>query len=144
MQSLILGKDTVTFCINDDPNRVISFNPHDARLYERVILFYNEVKVKQEEFEKRAAKESESDEKDANGVPANLAKSAALMRETVDWLCEQLDIVFGAGTSMKAFGYTFTFEDFQTFMEFVLSFFSQESQERVTKRLNKKSGKVMA
>ncbi len=65
------------------------------------------------------------------------------MRETADWICKQLDDVFGAGTSKKVFKETFTFEDFITFMEFVLSFFNQESQERVTKRLKKQTGKVM-
>ena len=143
MQSLSLGKDTVTFCISDDPNRIISFNPHDVRLCERVTMFWEDANKKQEEFEKRAKEEANLEEKDENGIPINLAKSATLMRETADWVCEQLDIVFGKGTAKKVFGDTFTFDDFALFMQYVFSFFTQESQERVTKRLNKKSGKVM-
>lgn len=144
MQSLTLGKARVQFCINGDEKRVISFNPQDVRLYERIGRFYNDTKAKQEDFERRAiaaaAIEGDKDEYDA---PLSFDLQIALMQEIADWVCGQMDDVFGAGTAKKVFQDTFTFEDFAAFIEYVMSFFSQESQERVNKRLKKQPGKIM-
>lgn len=91
--------------INDDPNRVIEFNPSDVLFAERFYKVYRDFEAKQTEFlEKSKQLDEKSKILTPEGLPSNLEEGVEFLREVCTFMREKIDLLFGEGTSQIAFG----------------------------------------
>ena len=107
MDNLRIDSGLKRIMINDDPNRFIEFNPNDVLFAEK---FYALIKVFEEQevkFQERIEQIQKNEEKDAYGIPVNTQETLDFVVEVCNFLREQIDKVFGAGTSQTVFGVHF-------------------------------------
>lgn len=133
MDSIKISSGTVSLKINEDENRVISFNPNDLRFTER---YYNLLASSDEtlkEYEKREAELDKDMETDAYGIPKNMPERFKLLKEVCDYVKEQIDIVFGAGTSETAFGDEYDTGMFDDFFEGITPYIQKVRNNKIAK-----------
>jgi DNA-binding XRE family transcriptional regulator len=117
--------------VNDDPNRVITFNPKDIVFAEK---FYNLIKKfedRQSEFEGKATELDAQDEKDEFGLPLNTKERLELLKEICQFMRAQIDDVFGEGTSQAAFGDAISLDMFGQFFDGISPFIKHARSEKV-------------
>lgn len=137
MDSIKIGG--LSIAINDDPTRVIVFDPTDVVFVKKYYNLTYEINAKQQEFETRAKDLDKVTETDANGMPTNASDRIALLEEMVTWCQEKIDQLFGAGTSKKAFGESKSMEQIGQFFEGMNPFFERERNKKLAKYINEKS-----
>ena len=144
MDSLRIDTGVKRIAINDDPSRVIEFNPNDLLFAEKFYALVGEFGQKQKEYQKRSAEIEANKEVDENGVPANTGDGLALMREVCTYMRGKIDYLFGEGTSEKAFGDTMSLYVFEQFFTGVTPFIQSARQDKVARYLNERNaGRVM-
>lgn len=144
MESLRIDTGVKRVMINDDPNRVIVFNPSDVAFAERFYRLIGEFQDKQAEYQRRAEELEQNAVVNENGIPSNLAESLALLREACEFLRAKIDDLFGAGTSEKVFGDALSLDAFEQFFEGITPFVQTARSDKMTRYVSKKvSGRVM-
>ena len=103
MESL-RSEGVIRLAIDDDPERVISFVPDDVLFAERFYHLLDALREKEEEYRDRVTVLSENKAVDAYGIPENASAGIALLHEVCDFMRDEIDGVFGEGTSQKVFG----------------------------------------
>jgi len=103
MPNLNINTGVIRLTINDDPARVIAFNPTDILFAERFYALRHDLEARQADFQQREEALDQETAVDANGLPANLAARIAFMREVCEYMHAQLDNLFGAGTALTVF-----------------------------------------
>ncbi len=139
MDNIRINSGLKRIMINDDPNRVIEFNPEDVLFAER---FYALIKVFQEQevkFQERLEELQKNEEKDPYGIPVNTQETLDFVVEVCNFLREQVDKVFGAGTSETVFGETQSLGMFEQFFTGITPFVKSSRTEKVAKYTRKKS-----
>ena len=101
LQSL---SNTVRLTVNDDPDRVVEFNPSDVGFVSRFYDLMDNVEAKEGEYNTKLEEIQKDISINSFGVPNALKKEVALSAEICAYLREQVDMVFGEGTSQIAFG----------------------------------------
>ncbi len=139
MESIQIDTGVKRIMVNDDPARVISFNPSDVVFAERFYQVVNEFGSQEYEFKRRYAAIEADDSKDENGLPANSAAKLALIRETCEYFRKKIDQVFGEGTSQAAFGDAMTLDMFQQFFEGIAPFIQATRAAKIAKYVNNKA-----
>lgn len=119
--------------INDDPNRVIEFNPEDVVFVERFYNLLSEFKSSEKDFLERAKQLDTETEKDEFGVPVNAAERIQLMKDLCDWCKEKIDHLFGEGTSKTVFGDANNIDMFIQFFEGITPFLESARNKKVNK-----------
>jgi hypothetical protein len=145
MDSIRIETGVKRIAINDDPTRVIEFNPSDVLFAERFYALMQEFEAKQVEYERRSQElDARKDEKDDHGLPANLGDGLAFLREVCEFMRAKIDGLFGAGTSQKAFGDALELEVFEQFFSGITPFIQRARDEKVRRYLNQQNaGRVM-
>jgi len=141
MENLQINTGVKRIMINDDPGKFIEFNPEDVLFAER---FYALIKVFEEQeakFQARLKQIRENEAKDEYGIPLNTQETFDLVIEICNFIREQLDKVFGAGTSATVFGETQSLGMFEQFFAGIAPFIQNSRASKVTKYQMKKSGK---
>ena len=141
MDSIRINTGVKRLVVNDDPARVIEFNPEDVLFVER---FYELIKVfqqKEVEFQKRIEELKAQEEKDEYGIPVNTPETLGLVMEVCDFLRGQIDNVFGPGTSQAAFAETQSLGMFEQFFAGIAPFIQSSRTEKVAKYQYKKGRK---
>lgn len=133
MQSLHINTGEIRLCVNDDPNRLIAFNPTDISFAERFYGLLSEFEVKEKECRQKAEALQNSTEIDSLGIPKSFGPALALLRETCSFLREKIDDVFGAGTSQAAFGDANTLDMFEQFFTGITPFVQKAREKQVNK-----------
>jgi hypothetical protein len=118
--------------INDDPNRVIEFNPSDIAFAERFYKLLQNFEVKQAEYEKRAG-ELDDQTLDEHGIPSNIGPGLAFLREVCEYLRGEIDHLFGPNTSQQVFGDALTLDMFEQFFVGITPFVQQTRQEKLAR-----------
>ena len=141
MDSLHLNTGGIRLAINDDPNRVIEFNPEDLSFAERFYSLLSEFEAKEKEYQAQASELNKNTEVDGYGIPKNFGASLDLLHETCTYLRKKIDSVFGEGTSQKAFGTANTLTMFEQFFvgltPYVQHARDKQVQKYTTRRRNK-------
>ena len=136
-QSLQIDTGVIRLAINSDESRIIAFNPNDALFAEK---FYRMLGTLQERFaeygEKANAVESKQ-EVDGNGIPLNTGERIALMKEVCTFAREQIDELFGAGTSQIVFEDALNIETIIQFFDGIKPFVQRARADKVAKYTNK-------
>lgn len=114
--------------INDDPARVITFDPNDLVFIEKFYRLYGELLRMRDEYQERALQITQDMEKDENGIPTDTEPMFALANETFEKLREQIDNVFGEDTSQTAFGDRSNWNAFVQFFEGVIQYIAPERE----------------
>lgn len=117
------GKIRVT--VNDDPDRVIAFNPTDVGFAERFYALVSDIETKQREFMGRAKVLDEAGDE-------RTGEQLHLLRDICTYMRDQIDTVFGEGTSAVAFGDAMTLDMFTQFFDGILPIVRQARAEKLT------------
>ena len=97
MQNLNFDDGYKEFSINNDPNRVIRFNPADFSIIERIKAAYDEI-------DKVTKMDNEINLK-ADGTPVEeLGKAAEIVKGINDTIKNQIDYIFNSPVSEMVFG----------------------------------------
>jgi len=123
MESLRLKTKRVEVMIDDDPERIITFNPEDVHLRGRIYDLGKVVKRKEIEMKQRIAEIEQFEGEDELGLPLRDVAAKDFMIELADFFTSEIDTAFGEGTSEKVFAGGFDFESMALFLEFATSKF---------------------
>lgn len=136
MPNININDGTIRLTINDDPSRVISFNPADVGFATRFYELIEEFDTKRQEYHGRAlALDKQSDVLEKNGLPVNGKKGLELLSEMCEYLRGSIDRVFGDGTSKAAFGDANTLTMFEQFFDGISPFIVAARQSKTEKYL---------
>jgi hypothetical protein len=133
MDSIRIDDGTKRICVNDDPARVITFNPSDVVFAEKFYGLIGDFETKLGEYQARSVDIENDNKTDGNGLPVNLGQRMALLREACEYIRSQIDNLFGVGTSQKAFGDTIAIELFPQFFEQITPYIQSVRAEKVKK-----------
>lgn len=122
MPNINIDDGVVRLTVNNDPNRVITFNPADVGFANRFYGLIEEFIAKQQEYHGRALALDKQNGKDKYGLPRNGKAGFALLLEICEYMRGVIDEVFGAGTSQAAFGNANTLTMFEQFFNGVTPF----------------------
>lgn len=101
MQSIRFDDGFKEFMINDDPNRVIRFNPADYGILERFNTAHKEMLSELEAL----GSDIDINPDGTPNVPENeLEEAAKLLGKTRKIICDKVDYIFGNPVSEIAFG----------------------------------------
>jgi hypothetical protein len=125
MDSIRIDTGERRIAINDDPDRVIVFNPEDVVFAERFYAIVAEFETKLTGYQDRYD-QLETD-------PDKLA----LLRETCEYIREKVDYVFGSGTSQTVFGDAMTLNMFEQFFSGIMPFIRSTRTEKIKQYLPK-------
>jgi len=123
------GKITLDIERDREPTGKISFNPENTDFRAAVVALMNGVEEKEKEFtdKAKAIEASAVDE-------IEKAKSViTLEKEVGDYLSEEIDKVFGSGTSATAFGESCTIEAVMSFFDGITPFVRKASEKKMSK-----------
>ena len=96
--------NTIRLDIYGDPKRVVEFCPDDVGFVNRFYNLMDNVETKEAEYNAKLEEIKKDVSINSFGVPNALKKEVALSAEICAYLREQVDMVFGEGTSQTAFG----------------------------------------
>ncbi len=136
-QSLTIDTGVIRLAINGDESRVIAFNPNDALFAEKFYKMLGTLQTRFTEYQIKADIVEAIQETDANGIPLNTGERIELMKEVCVFAREQIDELFGAGTSQTAFEDALSIEAIIQFFEGVKPFVQNARADKVAKYTNK-------
>jgi hypothetical protein len=141
MDTLQIKTSEVRLAVNGDAERVISFNPADTLFAEKFYRLSANVDAKLAEFT-RKGKELDADKAAGeNGMPLNLQARIELQRDLCLYLRDEIDALFGAGTSQNAFGAALEADAFPQFFEGITPYFQRARSEKVSQYTTDASAK---
>jgi len=133
LPSLTIDTGEVRLAINDDPNRVISFNPNDTIFMEKYYALEQDFLEKEDEFQEQVDQLEAEKETDRFGVSVNTGEKIALLKEIGKWVRERIDNLFGEDTSQMVFGDTDNLFAFAQFFEGIAPYIQEARTEKVEK-----------
>ncbi len=136
-----IHSDEIILTINDDPNRVVKFNPKDTVFAEKFYVLLGKLKEKLEEFKKRSEQLDLVTAKDDLGAPINFQERLQVINDACAYMKSEIDVLFGTGTSMTVFGSSTQIEMFEQFLNGLLPFFEEVRAAKVATYTNKKASK---
>lgn len=137
MDSIKIISGVKNIAINDDPERVISFNPTDVVFAEKFYNLLGEFQDKLKEYQDRSATIEAAAEVDENNLPVNLPDRIALLREVCEYMRGRIDYLFGPGTAQKVFEDALSLDMFEQFFTGITPFIQQARADKVSKYSNK-------
>lgn len=140
MDSIRIETGEKRIAINDDPNRVIVFNPTDVVFVERFYELLRDFELKQVEYQDRFDS-LEIEKIDDRGLPVRAGEYIALLREVCEYMRDRIDRLFGAGTSQAAFGDAMTVDMFEQFFTGITPFIQLARSNKLKKYAPARQGK---
>lgn len=135
MQNIQIDAGIKRITVNGDPNRVIEFNPEDILFVER---FHNLIRVFEEKEKEYSARAKELQSIEATGLTDNQTLlSIQLVRDLCSFLNEQIDSVFGEGTSKAAFAGAQTLNMYEQFFEGIVPLIKSARSKKAAKYIRK-------
>ena len=131
--SITIDTGIKRIAINNDPDRIISFNPKDINFAERFFKLVDELETKWEKYQIRYAEILEDTSEDKNNLPNNMQDQIELVKTFCNEMIELIDNVFGEGTSSTVFQGQLNPEMFVQFIEGITPFI-QSTRSEVVKR----------
>lgn len=132
-QSIQINTAEVRILVNDDPNRVIAFNPEDIDFIDAFYDLIGEFDVKIEEFKQRELILQKNKAVDKYGIPVSKKEEIKLTKDLCAYLREKIDALFGLGTADTAFGKVNTPDMFVQFFDGITPFIQHAREKKVQK-----------
>ena len=143
MNNLTIISGTIKLCVNEDESRVIEFNPNSLEFTERYYELIESFEKKIAECEERLAELEKDTSVNSLGIPNNAKAAVTISREICDYMREQIDYLFGAGTSKAAFGDETQLDMIEQFFNGITPYIAAARGKAVEKYTVVKSTKVM-
>lgn len=143
MDSIKINTGEKRICINDDPARVIVFNPSDVLFAEKFYQLMGEFEQKLAEYQARSETIDENKQLDAHQLPINMEERISLLREACEYIRGRIDHLFGAGISQKAFGETLALDVFTQFFEGITPYIQSVREDRIAQYSGARQKRVM-
>jgi len=143
MDSLKINSGVKRIMVNDDPNRVIEFDPTDITFAERFYSLIGEFETKLDEFSKQSAILEAATELDSHDIPVNIPDRLELLKEICKFIKDRIDFLFGAGTSEKAFESSLNLDMFTQFFEGVTPFIRTARSEKTKKYMKEVNDAIL-
>lgn len=132
-QSIQIKTSTVRLLVNDDPSRVIEFNPEDIAFIDAFYGLIQEFDAKMNEFKQRELVIRKNKAVDKFGIPLSTKEEIKLTKDLCAYLREKIDALFGDGTSDAAFGRSNTPDMFVQFFNGITPFIKTAREKKVAK-----------
>ena len=143
MDSIRIETGEKRIAINNDPSRVIVFNPTDIAFAERFYGLMKDLEVKESEYQERSSKLENDPAVDGHGLPRNIADGIAMLRDVCEFMRDRVDHVFGRGTSQIVFGDAMNLEMFAQFFEGITPYVQAARSSKLAKYNRKQTRRVM-
>jgi hypothetical protein len=91
------------------------------------------METKQAEYDTRIEELEKDEHYDTHGIPTNMKERLALMLEICLFMREQVDMVFGEGTSQKIFGDANTLVMFTQFFDGIAPYIKKNREDKMAK-----------
>jgi hypothetical protein len=114
------------------------FNPADVVFAEKFYRLYGDIHIQFTQYQQRARALETNGKKDINELPDNLGERIALAKEACTFAYEQIDILFGVGTSAMVFGDTYLVTAIEQFLKGVQPHIQTARAEKIQKYTNGK------
>lgn len=131
--------------VNNDPARVLVFNPSDLVFAERFYALKEELTLWNINIKKQYERLDAEKGKDESGVPLNVGERLSITRQACEDLRAKIDGLFGAGTSQLVFGDALVPDTFVQFFKQITPFIQSaraEKMEPYTKKRNRHPGQT--
>jgi hypothetical protein len=140
MDSLNISTGAKHIAITRDGEQVgeLVFNADDVVFAEKFYRLYAELGQQFTQYQSRAQELDTDKAKDANDLPVNLGARIELAKEACAFAYEQIDILFGAGTSAMVFGDTYLVSAIEQFLQGVAPYIQTARVEKIQKYTNKR------
>lgn len=141
MDSLKIQSGERRIAINDDPNRIIVFNPQDVTFAEKFYRLIGEFENKSNEYRKQFEELEKVTDKDEHGFPVNMPERLEILRDVCEYINTQIDNLFGAGASEKAFNGAMELDLYTQFFDGMTPFIQEARKEKIAKYTTPASAK---
>jgi hypothetical protein len=131
MPNLNINTGTIRLTINDDPDRVITFNPTDVIFAERFYALLNDLDEKLKEYQRRGEAIDQGTATDDRGLPVNLSDRIAFVKDVCEYMHGRIDALFGAGTSDTVFQGVLNMDVITQFLEAITPYVQQAREAQV-------------
>lgn len=138
MDSIKIVSGQKRIAINDDPERVIVFNPSDVVFAEKFYRLLGNFQQKLTDYEKRAESVDAVTEVDDSGVPVNLEERILLLREVCEYMGGQVDYLFGPGTAQKITDGVIDIDVYEQFFTEITPFIQRARQDKIQRYAGKR------
>ena len=138
MSGIKINAGEIALLVNDDPDRVIRFNPEDILFAERFYGLIKDFEEVQETYEKKLKSILPEGDVPEGEIPENTEELFQTVHEVCDFLLLKIDEVFGAGTSEAAFQGVKSLSQIEQFFEGITPFVQTKRQEKVNKYVRKR------
>ncbi len=128
VQNIEIKSGLLRVSINDDPERIIEFDPTDILFVERFYALTKEFEEKEKEYRQRV------DEIEANDG-TQIEQTIAVIKEFCKFLNEEIDKVFGENTSQKICGGLMDISAYEQFFDGIVPIVEQSRVKKVQKYL---------
>ncbi len=98
MQNINIDDGYKEFSINNDPDRVVRFNPGDVGILERINTAYKEINKYKDNMPEDIQLDVQGD------AVSELEQASAVVSEFRRFICEQIDYIFNSSVSEVVFG----------------------------------------
>lgn len=141
MKSLNIGNNKIRLAINNDENRIIEFDPNDVRFINRYYSMIANFEIKQKEFMDKAAEIDKITTYNSFGMKVSDIEGSKLTLEMCEYMREQIDFVFGDGTSDTVFGDTIYPGMIDEFLSGIAEYISSSRNSKIEKYIGKNESK---
>lgn len=143
MDSIRIDPGLKRIAINEDPNRIIEFNPKDLLFAEKFYAMIKEIKTLLKEIENKTndfdirAKDISIDI-DNDEFPAVIDDTIQFHKQSCEKMFEEIDKLFGTGVSEMVFQGVYDIEVVAQFLNGITPFISNVRSEKVNKYVSKR------
>lgn len=137
MQSISVNTGEIRLAINDDPQRVIAFNPNDALFAEKFYRLMGDFKRALTEYQNQIEALENDKATNEDGVPVNFEERLTVLKNASEFIRKQIDTLFGPGTSTIVFGDSLVMDAYAQFFEGILPFIQKARTDKVAQYSNK-------
>ncbi len=139
MDSLNFETNAIKLMINDDPSRVISFDPTDVIFASKFYDVIGEFNQKMIELQKQARKFERETAIGENGLPLNAGDRLEFVKQVCQYLRGKIDDLFGAGTSQTVFGDGMSIQAIEGFFDGIMPYIEKARNKKLAKHISDKS-----
>jgi hypothetical protein len=138
MDTLNISTGEKRISITRDDVRVgeLVFSPNDVVFVEKFYRLIGTFQTKLDEYQAQNNELDKDQSTDENGIPTNAGERIALLREACTFIREQVDGLFGPGTSQIVFGDALSLDAFQQFFTSITPFIQTVRVEKIQKYTN--------
>lgn len=117
---------------------MLVFNPSDVIFVEKFYKLLDNFQKSLTQYQSRFEALEKVKETDTNGVPVNVEARFDVIKEVCGYIRDEIDSLFGAGTSQMVFGDSMNLDAFAQFFDGIKPFIQKARTEKIEKYTNKR------